>query len=28
VEEIIGGTDGLKLFQSVVKAWKEEQVNA
>lgn len=28
VEEIIGGTDGLKLFQSVVKAWKEEQINA
>ncbi|WP_140907969.1 phosphoribosylformylglycinamidine synthase subunit PurQ, partial [Listeria monocytogenes] len=28
VEEIIGGTDGLRLFESVVKAWKEEQVNA
>ncbi|EPR7300592.1 phosphoribosylformylglycinamidine synthase I, partial [Listeria monocytogenes] len=25
---IIGGTDGLRLFESVVKAWKEEQVNA
>ncbi|HBI6638791.1 TPA: phosphoribosylformylglycinamidine synthase I, partial [Listeria monocytogenes] len=24
----IGGTDGLRLFESVVKAWKEEQVNA
>ncbi|MBU8880281.1 phosphoribosylformylglycinamidine synthase subunit PurQ [Bacillus sp. FJAT-29790] len=26
VEEIIGGTDGLKLFQSIVKQWRETHV--
>ncbi|KAB2331194.1 phosphoribosylformylglycinamidine synthase subunit PurQ [Cytobacillus depressus] len=26
VEELIGGTDGLKLFQSIVKNWREAHV--
>lgn len=28
VEEIVGGSDGLKLFQSIVKAWKEDFIHA
>ncbi|WP_342471817.1 phosphoribosylformylglycinamidine synthase subunit PurQ [Metasolibacillus sp. FSL H7-0170] len=27
VEQIIGGTDGLKLFKSIVKQWREQHVN-
>ena len=27
VEEIIGGTDGLSLFKSILKRWSENNVN-
>lgn len=27
-ESIVGGEDGLKLFQSIVKAWKEDMIHA
>lgn len=28
VENMVGGEDGLKLFQSIVKAWKEDMIHA
>ena len=27
VDELFGGADGLKLFQSIVKQWREQHVN-